>query len=483
MNKIQPTKPFIQTIFFGFLTSIFLAAIIMVIAHLLIGLSWLIAVIISTICLVIFAFISSVISSRILGHPLEKINEQLDELNDQVSSSSSTIAQLNKRSEAMFDSLPLGLIVFDHKTELTHINDLAKKMLGLGNDQLPVSPVNTESVMAIIKQLSIGISPIGFTDWLHQTKANKIQETKVWPMAQITVNEETKAFDVLAHYNKQDTYGYELVIMLVDKNDQYLGQEKQMEFISLAAHELRGPITLMRGLIDVFKNELGETLDSDHMELLTRMEVSSHQLSGYVDNILSVSRIDQKNFVVNLEKEDWGTVLRQATVDLAIRAKANRRILELNLPPDIPPVAVDTTAITHVINNLIDNAIKYSRPGGRIVVSASIKGDQVETVVQDSGIGIPASLVGGLFTKFYRSHRSKQLVSGTGLGLYLSKAVVEAHGGTIWVRSTEGLGSTFGFTLPTFESVADKLAKGDNKESGIVRGTHGWIKNHALYRR
>jgi two-component system phosphate regulon sensor histidine kinase PhoR/two-component system sensor histidine kinase VicK len=92
-------------------------------------------------------------------------------------------------------------------------------------------------------------------------------------------------------------------------------------------------------------------------------------------------------------------------------------------------------------------------------------------------------VVGGLFSKFYRSHRSRQTVGGTGLGLYICKAIVDAHGGSIWVRSTEGQGSTFGFTVPIYSTVAAKLAAGDNQSKDIVQRPEGWIKNHAMYRR
>jgi signal transduction histidine kinase len=136
------------------------------------------------------------------------------------------------------------------------------------------------------------------------------------------------------------------------------------------------------------------------------------------------------------------------------------------------------------VTNLIDNAIKYSHDGGEIIVSARLDGDFVETTVQDFGIGIPESVTGRLFTKFYRSHRSRQAVTGTGLGLYLCKAILESHGGSIWVRSAEGQGSIFGFRLPTYASVAAQIQKGDNSnEEMIIRGSHGWIKNHSYYRR
>ena len=105
----------------------------------------------------------------------------------------------------------------------------------------------------------------------------------------------------------------------------------------------------------------------------------------------------------------------------------------------------------------------------------------VETTVQDFGAGIPSGIIGNLFDKYYRSHRSRTEVGGTGLGLYLSKAIVRAHGGRIWVNSREGQGSTFGFTIMPYAKLADEQKNGDNND--ITRGAHGWIKNHSLYSR
>jgi signal transduction histidine kinase len=146
-----------------------------------------------------------------------------------------------------------------------------------------------------------------------------------------------------------------------------------------------------------------------------------------------------------------------------------------------PAVGADHISISEVINNLIDNAIKYS--GASKVINIETKVNQeglVETTVQDFGVGIPSSIMPNLFTKFYRDHRNRAQIGGTGLGLYLSKAIVTAHGGTIWVRSKEGEGSTFGFTLLPYEKLAAVQKAG---ESDVTRSAHGWIKNHSLYRR
>jgi signal transduction histidine kinase len=179
---------------------------------------------------------------------------------------------------------------------------------------------------------------------------------------------------------------------------------------------------------------------------------------------------------------DWREVLKEAYADLFLRAKAHGRVLKMELPNSMSTVAVDRISILEVINNLVDNAIKYSSEGGEIVIRTSEHQGLISTTVTDYGIGIPDAILGNLFKKFYRSHKTRTGVSGTGLGLYLSKAIIDAHGGNIWVKSQVDKGSTFGFDLPTYASVADTLKKGDNDPGSIKRSSHGWIKNHAMYR-
>jgi len=155
--------------------------------------------------------------------------------------------------------------------------------------------------------------------------------------------------------------------------------------------------------------------------------------------------------------------------------------LSVNIPDGLPTIAGDPASLSEVFGNLIDNAIKYSNEGGAINVTAASKGDMVEIAIEDHGIGMPASVIGNLFQKFYRSHRSRETVAGTGIGLYISKAIIESHGGNISVRSEDGRGSVFTVVLPTYASVAAKLKSGDNNLGMIDQGG-GWIKNHAMYR-
>ena len=255
-----------------------------------------------------------------------------------------------------------------------------------------------------------------------------------------------------------------------------------MDFIALAAHELRGPITVIRGYLELLSQEL-ENVPAEQQELIDRLQVSSERLSGYINNILNVSRYDRNHLKLHLGEERLVDIIAALIPDLALRAKTQNRKLVFHVEDTLPTIAADRSSLSEVISNLIDNAIKYSQEGGEVVVSGEVKNNFVEITVHDSGIGMPQSVVGNLFNKFYRSHRSRQTVSGTGLGLYICKAIVESHGGSIWVRSQEGEGSTFGFTIPIYSTVADKLQAGDNGNQKIIEQREGWIKNHAMFRR
>jgi signal transduction histidine kinase len=183
-----------------------------------------------------------------------------------------------------------------------------------------------------------------------------------------------------------------------------------------------------------------------------------------------------------LNEETVAGIYNVIADDMMLRAKAQNRLLSVAIPADLPTVAADTASMSEVFGNLIDNAIKYSNEGGAINVTAAVKNDFVEVSIEDHGIGMPGNVVSNLFQKFYRSHRSRETVAGTGIGLYISKAIVESHGGTIGVTSEEGRGSTFTVQIPIYATVADKLQASDNSNKGLIENGDGWIKNHSMYR-
>ncbi|NTW62139.1 HAMP domain-containing histidine kinase [Candidatus Saccharibacteria bacterium] len=258
--------------------------------------------------------------------------------------------------------------------------------------------------------------------------------------------------------------------------------EENLDFIAFAAHELRGPITVIRGYLDVLNDELKEVLQGDQQELIHRLIVSSNRLSGYIDNILNTSKYDSRHLKIQLQEGTVNSVYDVISDDMQMRAKTQNRLLSVDVPSNLPTIAVDKASMSEVFGNLIDNAIKYSKEGGVINISATINGGFVDVSVQDHGIGMPSSVMEHLFQKFYRSHRSRETVSGTGIGLYISKAIVESHGGTISVRSEEGNGSTFTVSIPIYSTVANKLKASNNSNVGMISEGNGWIKNHSMIR-
>lgn len=254
-----------------------------------------------------------------------------------------------------------------------------------------------------------------------------------------------------------------------------------MGFIALAVHELRTPLTMLRGYIEVFEEELADKLSDDMKNFMYKMEVSAKQLSTFVSNILNVARVDDNQLVLHLAEEKWDKVLKHACEDAELKAKVHGKNIEYQITQGLPTVAVDRISMYEVMSNLIDNAIKYSENSKNIIVSSSLGRDGlVETTVQDFGVGIPQSVLPNLFEKFYRNHRTRSQIGGSGLGLYLCKSIVNAHGGQIWVKSKESEGSTFGFSLKPYSEVAEELKTGNNE---VTRTAHGWIKNHSIYRR
>jgi len=318
--------------------------------------------------------------------------------------------------------------------------------------------------------------------WLLECDKNAVHAERTWSRIPNKLPEEEgrRFFDVVASYDKGAES--EVVLTLIDRTNLYEVGEQELDFIAFAAHELRGPITVIRGYLDVLEDELKDVLKDDQHELFHRLTVSANRLSGYINNILNTSRYDRRHLKMHLAETTIAEVYDTIRDDMDLRAQAQSRLLTVTIPADLPTIAGDPASLSEVFGNLIDNAIKYSNEGGSINVTASPKGDMVEVLVEDHGIGMPASVIGNLFQKFYRSHRSRETVAGTGIGLYISKAIVESHGGNISVRSEDGRGSTFSVLLPTFKSVADKLKAGDNSNEGLIEQGAGWIKNHSMYR-
>ena len=318
--------------------------------------------------------------------------------------------------------------------------------------------------------------------WLQQCRESAVHAEKTWLRVPNTIvgQENRKIYDISASYEKESAA--EVVVMLFDRTEVYQPEDDSLDFIAFAAHELRGPITVIRGYLNVLDIEVGPSLDAEQRELIKRLTVSANRLSGYINNILNASKFDRRHLKIHLVEESLSGIYDTVNDDLQLRAQSQNRLLSVSIPDNLPTVAADRSSLSEVIANLVDNALKYSNEGGVVNVTAAVDGNYVKIAVVDNGIGMPANVVSNLFQKFYRSHRSRETVSGTGIGLYISKAVVESHGGTIGVISAEGQGSTFSFTVPIYSYVKDKLVENGSTNEGMISEGAGWIKNHSMYK-
>ncbi len=384
---------------------------------------------------------------------------------------------LDQGARSFLEYLPMPVLALDSEMKIAYANGLASRFAERTHEDL------TGKYIYDALQLSFsGGSTL--EEWLKESQSKRADATFSWDRVRLQLPDDkgSRQFDLIARYSKDNPTGFETLLALFDHSEKYSTEDTGTSYVALAVHELRTPLTVLRGYIEVFEDELDTQLTPELRDFMHKMSASAQTLAAFVSNILNVARVDENQLTLSLHEAKWGDLLQEICRDLELRVKVRGKRLELDIAPDLPSVAVDKISMYEVMSNLIDNAVKYSGDSDKVVVHAhSSKDGTIETVVQDFGIGIPPSAVKHLFTKFYRSHRSKGTISGSGLGLYLVKAIVSAHGGTVWVQSKDGEGSSFGFTLQPYERVASQLK--DTGSNTIERQAHGWIKNHSMYRR
>jgi signal transduction histidine kinase len=224
----------------------------------------------------------------------------------------------------------------------------------------------------------------------------------------------------------------------------------KVDFVSMAAHELRTPLTTIQGYLSMLKQsqKIDQLTDTDK-NFINKSFEGSIRLNKLIDNLLDVSRIEQGRMSLRTHKQNISPLLTRMQEEHApIALQKNIKVTYDKPETKLPDVMADTIKIEEVLNNLIDNAIKYTQKG-EIRIFTNTENGMVKISIQDTGLGIPPESLSQLFTKFYRVESELTTdTKGTGIGLFVSKKIVEAHGGTISVESTLGEGSTFSFTVP-----------------------------------
>lgn len=213
------------------------------------------------------------------------------------------------------------------------------------------------------------------------------------------------------------------------------------------SHELRTPLTAikgsMEGLIDGIFPANNETFQQVHAE--------AERLNRLVDDLQELSRVEARAYQLDIKALDVPALVKTVSKRLAPRFESKRISLDLELAPDLPHVLADEDRAVQVLTNLTGNALQYTPEGGKITISGKRINNEIQISVHDSGIGIPPEHLVHIFDRFYRvdKSRSRQNGGGSGIGLTIARALIEAQGGRIWVESAgEGEGSIFSFTLP-----------------------------------
>lgn len=381
----------------------------------------------------------------------------------------------NQLADDLINQIPAGIIGLDTAGKIVYINKVAQAGFGLEN------PVG----LKLDAQLQIKYSNKDLDAWITEAKEQSINSSYIWRKLDISTgsgtNQNRSYYDVVASFRQGHASGIEVLLVFVSNDELFRIEEETLNIIALSVHEIRTPLTIMRGYVDALREDLQGKLTEQDQQFFDRLHASAQNLTTYMHNVLNVVKYDQNQLFLPLEERSWKEDLTRIIGNLEERAKARGKKIELSIPDDLSPVAINRNSISEVLSNLIENAIKYSPSSDTIWVSVEKdKSDMIVTTIKDRGVGIPASVIPDLFTKFHRNHRNSKAISGTGLGLFICKAIVTAHHGNIWVKSAEGQGTAVSFSILPYT----KLAEVEHlQDQGVTVVSHGWIKNHSMQRR
>jgi len=228
-------------------------------------------------------------------------------------------------------------------------------------------------------------------------------------------------------------------------------EEMKSQFVSISAHQLRTPLSIIKWSLGMLLAGDVGSLTKEQKEFLQKTYQTNERMIRLVNDLLNVARIEEGRFVYQPKVVEFDQLVKKTFNSLKELAKKKNLTYKLVVKESKKPkvVKVDIEKITLVIKNLIENAIHYTPCKGKITVTVERKNKEVLFSVKDTGVGIPKEQQKRVFSRFFRgSNVIKMETEGTGLGLFISKNIVEAHGGKIWFKSKENKGTTFFFTLP-----------------------------------
>lgn len=353
-------------------------------------------------------------------------------------------------------------------SELIDVNTINEEMINqtfgssAGLARKIINDAGAKSV-CLVKLLAqgrlTGVMCIGIADEAKSVKVEQLEQLG-------RVGEATG----IALDNKMLTEKYQKVLKKLQLSNEKLKalDEAKDEFISMASHQLRTPLTSVKGYLSmVLEGDAGE-INENQEKMLKQAFGSSQRMVYLISDLLNVSRLKTGKFIIDPKPTYLPDVIESEMDQLRESAKSRNLELNFNKPESFPIVDLDETKIRQVIMNFTDNAIYYTPTGGHIVLDLKADSSMITFTVTDDGIGVPKEEQPNLFTKFYRAGNAKSArPDGTGLGLFMAKKVIVASGGALIFKSETGKGSTFGFTFPLHPQVATQQITEDEEEKNV----------------
>lgn len=331
------------------------------------------------------------------------------------------LAVEKSKMKVMVEGMSEGAVMFDEQDRIVIMNTVAKEMLGENIDL---------------------IGPLEEIKKYHsQPRILEINLEKPFP--RIIHSEATCISDETGRSQG-------IVVLLRDVTREREIDEMKSDFVSVVSHELRTPLAAMKGATDNLLDGIAGKLNSPQQECLLITQRNINRLSRLISDLLDISRIEAGRIQLNKQPVDLVGLIKEVLNIFQETAKENDLKLTTHFDSELPKVWADPDKITQVVTNLLGNALKFTPAGGQITIRAASSPDFIQVDVMDTGLGISRQDLEKIFDKFYQVIRSDTpgRTKGTGLGLPISKGIIEKHGGKIWVESELGKGSKFSFTLP-----------------------------------
>lgn len=337
-----------------------------------------------------------------------------------------------KQTEAVVRSIAEGLVVVNQKGEVLMMNPSAEKLLGVDATKKTGKPI----LENVPDELMVSMT---------KNKEGSDEKIVEYTSKDENVKKIVRQSSAVIQNEEGQTVG--MVKILTDVTKQRELEEMKQKFISNVTHELRTPIVTLQNAAAILNKESGSFTETQ-LKFLSIVLRSASQLGRLVEDILDISKIDAGKVKIKMVMSNLEKVINDACDVLETWAKAKEITIVRKLEK-MPEMILDPDKVTQILNNLISNAIKFTPASGKITVASSLVPDKnvVRVSVTDTGVGISKEDIAKLFKRF-EQFGDQQGITGTGLGLVISKDFIERHGGEIFVESIESKGTTFAFTLP-----------------------------------